>query len=99
MEQPFQRAPAASPDPDPETPLVGPASSPVEADCVGEPALPSSVHEDSVRPLRRSTREGRPPKRFRTLSCRNCLIRIRTSCAIIRTLHCDLRTSVTATSQ
>ncbi|KAK2559442.1 hypothetical protein P5673_018077 [Acropora cervicornis] len=63
--EPFQRAPAASPDPDPETPLVGPASSPVEADCVGEPALPSSVHEDSAQPLRRSTRERRPPERFK----------------------------------
>ncbi|KAK2569513.1 hypothetical protein P5673_005331 [Acropora cervicornis] len=58
-------APAASPDPDPETPLFGPASSPVEADCVGEPALPSSVHEDSAQPLRRSTRERRPPERFK----------------------------------
>lgn len=63
--EPFQRAPAASPDPDPETPLFGPASSPVEADCVGEPALPSSVHEDSAQPLRRSTRERRPPERFK----------------------------------
>ena len=59
--EPFQRAPAASPDPDPETPLFGPASSPVEADCVGEPALPS-VHEDSAQPLRRSMRERRPER-------------------------------------
>ena len=63
--EPFQRATAASPDPDPETPLFGPASAPVEADCVGEPALPSSVHEDSAQPLRRSTRERRPPERFK----------------------------------
>ena len=60
--EPFQRAPAASPDPDPETPLFGLASSPVEADCVSEPALPSSVHEDSAQPLRRSTRERRPER-------------------------------------
>ena len=33
--EPFQRAPVALPGPDPETPLVDPASSPVEADCVG----------------------------------------------------------------
>ena len=55
--EPFQRAPVASPGPDPETPLFAPASSPDAADCVGELALPSSVHGDSAKPLRRSTRE------------------------------------------
>ena len=66
-----QRAPVASPGPVPETPLASPASSPIEADCVGESASPSPVTlpfsvppEDTVQPLRRSTRQRRPPARF-----------------------------------
>ena len=61
----FERAPVASPGADPETPLVSPASSPVEADCVGESASPSSVHEDSAQPLWRSPRQRRPPERLK----------------------------------
>ena len=39
---------------------VDPASLPVEADCVGESASPSSVHEVSAQPLTRFTRQRRP---------------------------------------
>ena len=66
-----QRAPVASPGPVPETPLVSPASTPIEADCVGESASPSpvmspsSVPESTAQPLRRSTRQRRPPARFK----------------------------------
>ena len=65
-----QRAPVASPGPVPETPLASPASSPIEADFVGESASPSpvtppsSVPEDTAQPLTRSTRQRRPPSRF-----------------------------------
>jgi hypothetical protein len=58
-----QRVPVASPDL--ETPLVSPASSPIEADCVGESASPSPVPEDVAQPLRRSTRQRRPPERLK----------------------------------
>ena len=54
-----------SPGSDPETPLVDLASSPVEADCIGQSASPSSVHEDSAQRLRRSTRQRRPPERLK----------------------------------
>ena len=66
-----QRAPIASPGPVLETPLVSPASTPIEADCVGEYASPSpvtppsSVPEGTAQPLRRSTRQRRPPARFK----------------------------------
>ena len=63
--EPFERAPVASPGPDPEIPLVDPASSPVEADCVGESATPSSVYEDLAQPLTRFTRERRPLERLK----------------------------------
>lgn len=71
----FQRAPVASPGPDPKTPLVSPVSSPIEADCVVESTFPSSVHEDSAQPLSRCMRH----------CLRSCLICIKTSYAIIRT--------------
>ena len=57
--EPFQRALVALPGPVPETPLVDSASSPVEADCVGESASPSSVYEDSAQPLTRFARQRR----------------------------------------
>ena len=66
-----QRAPVASPGPVPETPLVSPAPTPIEADCVGESASPSpvmspsSVPEVTAQPHRRSTRQRRPPARFK----------------------------------
>jgi len=41
------------------------ASSPFEADFVGQSASSSSVHEDSPQPLRRSTRHRRPPERLK----------------------------------
>ena len=63
--EPFQRAPVASPGPDPETPLVDPASSPVEADCVGESASSSSVNGNSAQPLTRFTRQIRPLERLK----------------------------------
>ena len=89
-----QRAPVASPGPVPETPLVSPASTPIEADCVGESASPSplmspsSVPEGTAQPLRRSTRQRRHPARFKDFTCRD--IRIRTSKAVVRT--CAFRT-------
>ena len=66
-----QRAPVVSPGPVSGTPLVSPALSPVEADCVGESASPSpvtppsSIPEDTAQPLRRSRRQRRPPARFK----------------------------------
>lgn len=63
--EPFQRAPVALPGPDPETPLVDPASSSVEGDCVGESASPSSVDEDSAQPLTRFTRQRRRLERLK----------------------------------
>ena len=60
-----QRAPVALPGPVPETPLVSPALSPIETDCVGESASSSSVPEDTAQPLKRSTRQRRPPARFK----------------------------------
>ena len=66
-----QRAPVALPGPVPETPLVSHASTPIEVDCVGESASPSpvmspsSVPEGTAQPLRRSTRQRKPPARFK----------------------------------
>ena len=60
-----------SPGPDPETPLVSPASSPIEADYVGESASPfavtspSPLPEDTAQLLRRSIRQRRPPTRLK----------------------------------
>ena len=65
-----QRAPVASPGPVPETPLVSPALTPIRADYLGESASPpvtppSSEPEDTAKPLRRSTRQRRPPAIFK----------------------------------
>lgn len=60
-----QRVPVASPDLDLEAPLVSPASSLIEADCVGESASSSPVPEDAAQPLRRPTRQRRPPERLK----------------------------------
>ena len=60
-----------SPGPDPETPLFSPASSPIEADYVGECVPPSAVTppsplpEDTAQLLRRSMRQRRPPTRLK----------------------------------
>ena len=85
-----QRAPVASPGPVPETPLVSPASTPIEADCVGESASPSpvmspsSVPEDTAQLLLGDPRDKEDLLCVsRILSC--CDIGIRTSKAVVRT--------------
>lgn len=60
-----QRVLVASPGPDPETPLVSLASSPIDGDYVGETASPPSVPEDTAQALRISTRQRRPPERLK----------------------------------
>ena len=57
--------PVASPGPVPETPLVSPAPSPIEAECVAESASPSPIPEVVAQPLRRSMRQRLPPERLK----------------------------------
>jgi len=55
----------ASPGPDPETPLISLALSPIDGDCVGESASPHSVREDTAQAPMISTRQRRPLQRLK----------------------------------